>query len=109
MLGDVVLTKADAFQGKRRIEDWWNKVEYEIVCQVTNGVPLNEMKDVSSNVKMAHCNGLFLVATSQGAPTTLCQSEDANVNPTTHSALVELTPLECDIDLLRNTVEELPS
>ena len=31
---------------------------------------------------------------------------DASVDLTTHSALAELTPLECDIDLLRNTVEE---
>ena len=80
---DVVLTKADTFQGKRRIEDRWNKVEYEIVCQVANGVPSYEIKDVSSNVKTDHCNGLFLVVTPQGAPTTLCQSKDANIDPTT--------------------------
>ena len=67
---------------------------------------LYETKDVSGNVKTVHRNRLFLVATPQGAPTALCQSEYANVNLTTHSALVELTPLECDIDLLRNTVEE---
>ena len=106
MLGDMVLTKADAFQGKRKVKDRWNKVEYEVVCQVTNGAPSYEIKDASSNVKVAHHNRLFLVATPQGAPTALCQSEDASVDLTTHSALVELTPLECDNDLLRNTMEE---
>ena len=62
MLGDMGFTKADMFQGKMRIEDWWNEVEYEIVCQVANGVPLYEIGDMSSNVKMAHHNRLFLVA-----------------------------------------------
>ena len=106
MLGDVVWTKADTFQGKRKMEDWWNEVEYKIVRQVANGVPSYETKDASGNVKIVYCNKLFLVATPQGAPTALCQSKDMNINLTTHSALMELTPLECDIDLLRNTVEE---
>ena len=105
MPGDVVWTKANAFQGKRKMEDRWDEVEYEIACQVANGAPSYKTKDSSGKVKMAHCNRLFLVATSQGAPTALCQSEYANVDPTTRSALAELTPLECDIDLPRNTVE----
>ena len=109
MPGDMVLTKTDVFQGKRKIEDWWNEVEYKIVRQVASGVPSYEIKDVSGNVKTVHHNRLFLVATPQGALTTLCQSKDINVNLTTHCALVELTPLECDIDLLINTVEEQPS
>ena len=28
MLEDGVLTKADMFQGKRKVKDWWNEVEY---------------------------------------------------------------------------------
>ena len=63
MPGNVVLTKADTFQGKRRIEYQWNKVKYEIVCQVANGLPSYELKDVSVNVKMVYHNRLFLVAT----------------------------------------------
>ena len=106
MLGDMVLTKADMFQGKRKVKDLWNEVEYEIVCQVANCTPLYEIEGVSGNVKVAHHNRLFLVATPQGAPTALCQSKDASVDPTTHSALAELTPLECDNDLPRNTMEE---
>ena len=106
MPGDVVLTKADTFQGKRKVKDRWNEVEYKIVCQVANGAPSYEIKDASGNLKVVHHNRLFLVATPQGAPTALCQSEDASIDPTTHSALVELTPLECDNDLLRNTMED---
>ena len=44
MLGDTVLKKADAFQGKRKVKDQWSEVEYEVICQVANGVPLYEIK-----------------------------------------------------------------
>ena len=63
MLGDMVLKKANAFQGKRKVKDRWSDIEYEVVCQVTNDVPLYEIKDSSSNVKVTHQNQLFLVAT----------------------------------------------
>ena len=63
MLGDIVLKKVYTFQGKRKVKDHWSKVEYEVICQVTNGVPSYEMKDSSGNVKVTHCNWLFLLAT----------------------------------------------
>ena len=43
------------FQKKRKVKDWWSNVEYEVVCHVTNGVPLYEIKDLSGNV-VTHCN-----------------------------------------------------
>ena len=103
---DVVWTKANAFQGKRRREYQWEGVEYEIACQIANGLALYETKDLSGKVKMPHRNRFFLVAIPQGASAALCQSEYTNVDLTTHSSLVEFTPLECDIDLPRNIVEE---
>ena len=45
----------------------------------------------------------------RGVSTALCQNEYANADLTTsstRSALTEPTPLECDIDLPRNMVEE---
>ena len=78
MLVDMVLKKANTFQGKGRVKDCWSDVEYEVVCQVTNGVPSYEIKDSSGNVKIAHCNQLFLLATPQGEATSLCKSEDAH-------------------------------
>ena len=104
VLGDVVWTKANAFQGKRKMKCRWDRVE--IASQVANGFPSYEMKDLSGKVETPHHNRLFLVATPQGAPTALCQSMYANINLTTHSVLAESSPQECDIDLLRNTVEE---
>ena len=56
MLEDMVLKKADVFQGKRKVKDHLSEVEYEVICQVANGVPLYEIKDPSSNVKIAHHN-----------------------------------------------------
>ena len=51
-----MLKKANMFQGKRKVKDWWSKVEYKVICQVTNGVPSYEIKDSSANVKTAHRN-----------------------------------------------------
>ena len=42
MPGDTVLKKADAFQGKRKVKDWWS--------EVANGVPSYEIKDTSGNL-----------------------------------------------------------
>ena len=105
MLGDVILKKADAFQGKRKVKDHWSKVEYEVIWQVTNGVPSYEIKDLSSNVKVTHCNRLFLLATPQDEATPLCKSEDAHTSASTWSALAELTPLECENDLPEDNME----
>ena len=109
MLEDMVWTKANAFQGKRKMKCQWDGVEYKIACQVANGLPSYETKDLSHKAKTPHHDRLFLVATPQGAPTSLCQNEYANVNPTNRSVLAESTPQECDIDLPRNTVKEQPS
>ena len=54
--------KNDAYQGKRKVEDWWSETEYVVVHQVTDGVPAYEVKDEAANVKTVHCNRLFLVA-----------------------------------------------
>ena len=47
MLGDVDWTKVNPFQGERKIDDRWDEVDYEIACQVPNGSPSYEMKDLS--------------------------------------------------------------
>ena len=80
--------------------------DYEIACQVANGSSSYETKGSSGKMKTPHRNRFFQVATLCGASTALCQNECANVDLTTRSALTESTPLECDIDLPRNNVEE---
>ena len=63
VLGDVVLMKNDAYQGKWKVKDWWSETEYVVVHQVTDGIPAYEVKDEAGNVKTVHRNRLFLVAT----------------------------------------------
>ena len=106
MPGDMDWTKVNPFQGERKIDGRWDEADYKIVCQVANGSSLYEKQDSSGKWKVPHHNRFFLVATPHGAFMALCQNEHANVDPTTCSAPVEFTLKECDIDLLRNNMEE---
>ena len=101
--------EVNPFQGEREIESRWDEEDYEITCQVANGPSSYETKHSSGRVKVPHQSRFFQVATPQGVSMALCQNECANVDLTTRSALTESTPLECDINLLRNNVEERPS
>ena len=49
--GDIVLIKNDAYQGKRKVKDWWSETEYVVVSQVADGIPAYEVKDEAGNVK----------------------------------------------------------
>ena len=70
MLGNVVLMKLDAFQGKRMVKDRWSEAEYVVICQVTNDIPMYEVRDDGGNVKVTHHNRLFLVAPQRKMPCT---------------------------------------
>ena len=43
--GDLVLVKADAFKGKRKIKDRWEDEACEVVCQIMTDVPSYEVMD----------------------------------------------------------------
>ena len=107
--GDACWTEVNPFRGEREIESRWDEEDYEITRQVANGPSSYETKRSSGRVKVPHRNRFFQVATPRGVSTALCQNEYANVDLTTRSALTESTPLECDIDLPRNNVEEQQS
>ena len=70
-ISTVVLMKNDAYQGKQKVKDWWSETEYVVVDQVADGVPTYEVKDEAGNIKIIHCNRLFLVATPVGTVTSL--------------------------------------
>ena len=70
VLGNMVLMKNDACQGKQKVKDQWSETEYVVVCQVADGVPAYEVKDETGNIKTVHCND-FLVAAPVGAVTPL--------------------------------------
>ena len=37
--GDLVLVKADAWKGKRKIKDRWEEETWEVVCQIVADIP----------------------------------------------------------------------
>ena len=92
VLGDVVLMKNDAYQGKWKVKDWWSEIEYVVVCQVTDGVPAYEVKDEAGNVKTIHCNQLFLVAAPMEAVTPLGAGASVSEENVARSTLAEHTP-----------------
>ena len=86
ILGDVVLMKNDAYQGKQKVKDWWSETEYVVVCQVTDGVPTYEVKD-----ETVHHNWLFLVAAPAGAVMPLGVGVSLSEENIAHSTLAEFT------------------
>ena len=109
MPGDTVLKKTDAFQGKRKVKDWWSEVEYEVIRQVVNGMPSYEIKDPSGNLQVAHHNRLFLLAIPRGEVMPLNKSENTDIDMSTRSTLAELTSLEVENDLPRGTNGKVPN
>ena len=37
--GDLILAKADAYRGRRKVKDWWEEELYEVEHQVVEGIP----------------------------------------------------------------------
>ena len=66
--GNLILVKADAFQGKRRIKDRWEDKPHAVVHQIMIDIPLYEVKDQQGHSYTLHCNQLFLIASQVGAP-----------------------------------------
>ena len=59
--GDLVLAKADAFQGKRKIMYRWKDKPHEVVHQITTDIPSYEVKDPQRNSCILHHNWLLLI------------------------------------------------
>ena len=84
ILGDIVLMKLDAFQGKRKVKDRWSEVEYVVTCQVASDVPAYKVKDDGGNIKVTHWNRLFLVASTRDTATPLGGRKSVSYVSTTH-------------------------
>ena len=107
MPGDVVLMKLDTFQGKRKAKDRWSEAEYVVVHQVTDDVPACEVRDDGGNIKVTHCNRLFLVAPAKEDAMPKGGSESISDEGATWSALAELTPLEWRSEMPESEVDEV--
>ena len=100
VLGNVVLMKNDAYQGKWKVKDWWSETEYVVVHQVADGIPAYKVKDDAGNFKTVHHNRLFLVAIMPlGTDVSISQE---NVAPST---LAECTLFEVKNDLPEGSMD----
>ena len=54
--GDLVLVKADAFKGKRKIKDRWEEETWEVVHQIARDVPSYEVTNQHRKSHTLHQN-----------------------------------------------------
>ena len=82
--GNLILVKADAFQGKRKIIDRWDDKPHEVVYQITTDVPLYTVKDQQENSCVLHHHWLLLIVSEAGIPLCVgvCQVWDRCTSPT---------------------------
>ena len=82
--GDLILVKADAFKGKRKIKDRWEEDTCEVVHQITTDILSYEVTDQCRRSHILHWNWLLLVASEVGVP--LCigihHAQDRCTSPT---------------------------
>ena len=82
--GDLILVKADTFQGKRKIKDRWEDKPHELVHQLATDVPSYEVNDQHGHSHILHCNWLLLIPSEAGVPlhVGVHQAQDRCTSPT---------------------------
>ena len=60
--GNLVLVKADAFKGKRKIKDRWEEDTWEVVHQIATNIPSYKVMDQHRKSHILHWNQLLLIA-----------------------------------------------
>ena len=66
--GNLVLVKADAWKGKRKIKDSWEEETWEVVCQIAADVPSYKVANQHRWSWVLHWNQLLLIASETGIP-----------------------------------------
>ena len=82
--GNLVLVKADAWKGKRKIKDRWDEETWEVSRKIVADVPSYEMTNQHGQSWVLHQNWLLLIASEVGIP--LCMgnhhTQDRCTSPT---------------------------
>ena len=96
--GDLVLVKADAFKGKRNINDRWEDKPHEVVCQITMDISLYEVTNQHRQSHILHCNQLLLIVSETGIPLCVgvCHAQQRCTSPTP----VKPTPKESESEIM---------
>ena len=66
--GDLVLVKADAWKGWRKIKDRWEEETWEVVHQITADIPYYEVTNQHRRSQVLHQNQLLLIVSEIGVP-----------------------------------------
>ena len=82
--GDLVLVKADAWKGKRKIKDRWDEETWKVLQQIVTDVPSYEVTNQHGWSQVLHQNWLLLVASEVGIPLCMgnCHTQDRCTSPT---------------------------
>ena len=81
--GNLVLVKADAFKGKRKIKDRWEDETWEVVHQIMTDVPSYEVMDQCGQSWILHQNQLLIMLeTSVPLCVGVCHALDWCTSPT---------------------------
>ena len=104
---DLVLAKANACKGKRKVKDWWEKELHEVEWQVTDGVPSYLVKNQQTEWSQVFPQNQHFLINPMRA-TLLCivvQAEWASCATTT---LEEPTPGRSETEEVPQSVKCLP-
>ena len=67
--GNLVLAKADAYSGRRKVKDWWEKEPYKVECQVAEGIPSYLIRNQQTGCSwVLQWNWLFLITHTERTP-----------------------------------------
>ena len=69
--GDLVLAKADAYERRRRVKDWWEEEPYEVEHQIMEGAPSYLMKN-----QWTRCSHVCMVVQAKWARWTTTTLEE---------------------------------
>ena len=81
---NLILVKADPFQGKRKIKDRWEDKPHEVVHHIAIDVSSYKVKDQHVHSHVLHHNWLLFIASEAGVPLYMgvCQAWDGCTSPT---------------------------
>ena len=84
--GDLVLVKADAWKGKRKIKDRWDEETWEVLWQIATDVPSYKVTNQHGQSWVLHWNWLLLIMSEVGVPLCMgnCHTWDRCTSPTPH-------------------------
>ena len=80
--GNLVLVKADVFQGKKKIKSQWEDEPCEVVHKITRDIPLYKVIDQHSHVSYTTTNFSLLHQKLVFPCVGICQAWDRGTNPT---------------------------